>query len=64
MTITEAIEILEQHNAWRRNRDEVNFIPPLEPSEIGESIDLAVEYLKAAIRTQKILMDENFVTLV
>ena len=42
MTTAEAIEILQYHNRWRRGAD----IPMLEPKEIGEAIDKAIEVMK------------------
>lgn len=45
MTNTEALEILEQYQAWRRGAD----TEMLEPKDIGKAIDVAIDALK---RTQ------------
>jgi hypothetical protein len=36
MTTTQAIEILRQHNLWRRGSDDV---PPTDPTLLGQAID-------------------------
>ena len=39
----QAIKILEAHNRWRRGED---VEPMVEPTEIGDAIDVVVEYVK------------------
>lgn len=49
MTITEARELLRQHNEWRRFDGELHESPPmLPPRLIGEAIDVVVAYLESA----------------
>jgi hypothetical protein len=45
MKIDKVIELLEKHNAWRRDQDGV--IPMQDTKEIGEAIDEALKILKA-----------------
>ena len=40
----DAVEILQQHNDWRRGTDED--LPMLEPALIGRAIDAAVDEIK------------------
>lgn len=47
MTPTEAAAILRQHNAWRRDRHEVNRYEMQNPALIGEAIDVAVKFIEA-----------------
>lgn len=49
MGLNNAIEILELHNAWRRDRNEVNKYDMQNPTEIGVAID---EIIKAAKKYQ------------
>ena len=42
MTIEQALEILIEHQEWRRGAE----IPMQEPRIIGEAIDVAIEVLK------------------
>ena len=42
MTIEQALEILIEHQEWRRGAE----IPMQEPRIIGEAIDMAIEVLK------------------
>lgn len=42
MTAEQALEILIEHQAWRRGAE----IPMQEPRIIGEAIDVAIEILK------------------
>jgi hypothetical protein len=44
MNITEAIEILEIYNKWRRDDSEMNLT--LTPKQIGIAIDVVVNYFK------------------
>ena len=46
MTLSQAIEILETHNKWRRDRNDVNKHPMTNPTHLGIAIDLIVEHLK------------------
>jgi hypothetical protein len=41
MTLKQAIEILEAHNAWRRGED----VPMIAPEQIGQAIDVVVSDL-------------------
>jgi ribosomal protein S27AE len=43
MELKQAIKILEAHNRWRRGED---VEPMVEPTEIGDAIDVVVEYVK------------------
>ena len=45
MTIAKALEILTQHNAWRRNQDDVNPIEMVNPTELGEALEVAIRVL-------------------
>jgi len=66
MNIDQAIEILTEHNHWRRGEPPYDDIPTadmlLKPKEIGEAIDFAVEELhkiktKAEINTAEDLFE-------
>ncbi len=46
MTYKEAVEILQQFNAWRRYRGEEVQPAPVYPYEIGKAIDVAIEAMK------------------
>ncbi len=46
MTYKEAVEILQQFNAWRRYRGENVQHAPLYPGQIGQAIDVAIEALQ------------------
>lgn len=46
MKLEEAIKILELHNKWRRNNDEVNPYRMQNPSEIGIAIDVVIRAAK------------------
>lgn len=41
MKVEKAIEILEQHNKWRRGEGEINEMP-FSPYELGKAIDVVV----------------------
>ena len=43
MDAERAIEVLENHNKWRRGGE----IPMQEPKDIGEAVDIAVAVMKA-----------------
>lgn len=55
MTPTEAAAILRQHNAWRRDRHEVNQYEMQNPTLIGEAIDVAVKYITQAVTMEEVL---------
>jgi hypothetical protein len=42
MEVQEALKLLEHHNKWRRGAD----IPMLNPTVLGEAIDLIVKTFK------------------
>ena len=42
MKIGEAIQILEDHNEWRRDRNVPNSQPETKPKKLGEAIDVIV----------------------
>ena len=44
MTLSEAIETLQAHNAWRRDRTQA--LPMIEPAKVGEAIDIVCHVLK------------------
>ena len=46
MTPSEAIAILEKHNAWRRGAE----IEPQSPKDIGEALDLACRWIAKTIK--------------
>lgn len=50
MDLKEAIEILKQHNLWRRGKDD---IPMQHPFKIGDAIDFVVEYLENQDKPKK-----------
>lgn len=43
MTLERAIVVLSLHNAWRRGSET---IPMADPTELGEAIAFAIEYMK------------------
>ena len=43
MTLERAIVVLSLHNAWRRGSE---MIPMSDPTELGEAIAFAVEFMK------------------
>ena len=47
MTTQQAIEILRQHNKWRRGDDED--IEMQEPKDIGEAIEVAVVIMEMVV---------------
>lgn len=53
MKIEKAIQILKDHNKWRRARPPYDAIPPVEcgitPKELGEAIDCVVNFTPAAL---------------
>lgn len=51
MNIKEAVDILEQHNVWRRGGD----IPQQDVVLIGEAIDLVVDYVKSVMLIRDVL---------
>tara|TARA_R110002049_G_C9175744_1_gene562604 strand:- start:6759 stop:7031 length:273 start_codon:yes stop_codon:yes gene_type:complete len=46
MTIQEAIEILEAHNKWRRDRSEEQTLKMADPTKLGIAIDTVVDFHK------------------
>ncbi len=46
MNLTEAIEILEKFNKWRRGDEELTINNIATPKLIGEAIDVAIHLLK------------------
>ena len=46
MTAEQALEILIEHQAWRRGAE----IPMQEPRIIGEAIDVAIELLQLELK--------------
>lgn len=50
-----AIEVLTQHNKWRRDSSVPNSIPMVNPTELGEAIDFAIGYMLT------VTIDENMV---
>ena len=52
MELKQALKILKDHNAWRRDNTSLIPQPMISPKELGESIDVIVDYL-----TDKILQD-------
>jgi len=53
MTKDKAIEILKNHNLWRRNRDDINPYEMTNPTELGIAIDYVVELLEKLKPTKK-----------
>lgn len=45
MDIRTCIDILTQHNAWRRDDKVPNSIPMVNPTELGLAIDFAIQFL-------------------
>ena len=46
MTIEEALQILKDHNAWRRDNGDTENIVMHNPKVIGEAIDVAIAYMQ------------------
>lgn len=40
------IEILAQHNAWRRDDNIPNSIPMVNPTELGDALDYAIKFIQ------------------
>lgn len=49
------IEILKQHNAWRRNNDDDNHIPMVNPTELGIAIDEVIKQAQLGAEAIKVL---------
>lgn len=49
MTFTEARKILELHNKWRRDNNIPNQYEMVNPTELGNAIDTAIDALNACI---------------
>lgn len=49
MTFTEAKEILEHHNLWRRDNHTPNKYEMVNPTELGIAIETAINALSACI---------------
>ena len=47
MTPTQALAILKQYNAWRRDENIPNSHDMPDPTEIGKAIDVAIRVLEA-----------------
>lgn len=47
MTTKEAIEILQQFNDWRRDKNDINQIEMPDVTQIGIAIDIAIEVMRA-----------------
>ena len=45
MELKEAVKILKDHNAWRRDHTSLIPQPMISPKELGESIDVILDYL-------------------
>lgn len=50
MTPQQAIEILKQYNAWRRDENVPNSHEMPDPKEVGIAIDTAVDFISELIR--------------
>ena len=46
MKLSEAIEILEKHNLWRRDNNVPSIYESTDPKDLGIAIEIAIEYLK------------------
>ena len=46
MELSKAIQILEQHNKWRRDRNDIKSIPMVNATQLGISIDTVVNEFK------------------
>ena len=55
MKIDKVIELLEKHNAWRRDQDGV--IAMQDTKEVGEAIEEAINILKAHRNALKTIED-------
>lgn len=42
MTLTEAIQVLEEHNIWRNGAE----TPPTDPKQLTEALEIAINILK------------------
>lgn len=51
MTTAQCIEVLKQHNAWRRDDDGEHEILP--GALVGQAIDHAIAYMQAAEKLRK-----------
>ena len=45
MELKQAVKILKDHNAWRRDNKSVIPLPMTHPKELGIAIDVVVNYL-------------------
>jgi hypothetical protein len=52
MTFTEAKEILEHHNLWRRDNHVPNKYEMVNPTELGIAIETAIEALSCCINSE------------
>ncbi|WP_417444628.1 hypothetical protein [Joostella sp.] len=46
MTIERALQVLEQHNEWRRDKNVTSEMKMVNPTELGNAIDVTIEYIK------------------
>jgi len=46
MSISEAVEILDNHNKWRRDQNVPYEVPPVDPKELGIAMDTIIEYFE------------------
>lgn len=44
--MAKAVEVLEAHNKWRRDKNVPNSQPMQDPKELGKAIDIAVDFIK------------------
>jgi len=49
MTIQKAIEVLEQHNRWRRGDEKIEMA---EPKELGIAIEVVVKFVKKTLKNK------------
>jgi hypothetical protein len=49
MDLTQAKNILKNHNYWRRGAE----IPMLEPKLIGDALDVAIELMETVLKDQE-----------
>jgi hypothetical protein len=61
MNKDEALEILKQHNLWRRNQDDVNPYEMCDPKELGEAIDCVVEALQSEASEQEPAIEPTYI---
>ena len=45
MELKQAVKILKEHNAWRRDNTSLIPQPMISPKELGEATDLIVDHL-------------------